>query len=64
MKIQRKSMKTNEERRVTYSAVTDNGYHKSIYLIGHNSVVLRLLRTLVDNCKKVPPFTRTSTNQI
>ena len=57
-------MQTNDERRVTYSAVTDNGYHKSIYLIGHNSVALHLLRTLSDNCKKFPSFTRTTTNQI
>jgi hypothetical protein len=57
-------MQTNEERRVTYSAVTDNGYHKSIYLIGHNSVALRLLRTLADNCKNFPSFTRTTTSQM
>jgi len=55
---------TNEEHRVTYAAVIDNEYHKSIYLMGHSSVALHLLRTLADNCKKFPSFTRTTTNQI
>lgn len=57
-------MQTNEEHRVTYSAVIENEYHKSLYLMEHNSVALRLLRTLADNCKKFPFFTRTTTNSI